>query len=126
MDRLSDAINTIKTHEFMGREQCTVNSTKLLKSVLEVMQKESYIKSFEEFKDGKVMKLKIMLSNKINKIGVIKPRYAVQKDSIQKYEARYIPSRDFGILVLTTPQGILTNREAKEKKTGGRLILYVY
>jgi small subunit ribosomal protein S8 len=126
MDRLADAINVIKTHEFMGRAQCTVNSTKLLKSVLEVMKRASYIKGYEEFKEGKAMKIRIALSNKINKISVIKPRYAVKKDMIQKYESRYIPSRDFGILVLSTPYGMLTNREAKEKKTGGRLVLYVY
>src|SRR5271157_3947231 len=118
MDRLADAINVIKTHEYMGREQCTINSTKLLKSVLEVMKRTSYIKNYEEFKDGKIMKIKIMLSNKINSIGIIKPRYAVSKDMIQEYESRFIPSRDFGILVLSTPQGILTNKEAKEKKTG--------
>ena len=112
MDRFADAINMIKTHERMGREECTVNSTKLLKSVLEAMKKESYIKDYEEFKDGKVMKIRIKLSNRINSIGVIKPRYAVKKDTIQKYESRYIPSKDFGILVLSTPQGMLTNREA--------------
>ena len=56
----------------------------------------------------------------------MKPRYAIQKDTIQKYETRYIPSKDFGILVLSTPQGLMTNREAREKMTGGRLVLYVY
>jgi small subunit ribosomal protein S8 len=126
MDRLADAINVIKTHEWMGRRECTVNSTNLLRSILEVMKRESYITNYEEFKEGKVSKIKIALSNKINKIGVVKPRYAVKKDAIQKYEARYIPSRDFGILVLSTPHGVLTNKEAKEKKTGGRLLLYVY
>jgi small subunit ribosomal protein S8 len=45
-----------------------------------------------------------MLSNKINSIGVIKPRYSVHKETIQKYESRYIPSKDFGILILTTPR----------------------
>ena len=106
MDRLADAINVIKTHEFMGRQQCVVNSTKSLKSVLEVLRRASYIKGYEEFKEGKVMKIRIALSNRINKISVIKPRYAVKKDMIQKYESRYIPSRDFGILVLSTPQGM--------------------
>jgi small subunit ribosomal protein S8 len=126
MDRLAEAINVIKTHERMGRPECVVNSTKFLKSVLETLKKESYIADFEEFKDGKILKLRVKLSNRINAIGVVKPRYAIQKDSIQKYETRYIPSKDFGILVLTTPKGLMTNREAREEKTGGRLVLYVY
>lgn len=126
MDRLADAINVIRTHERMGRVECVVNSTKLLKSVLSVMQRESYVNSFEEFADGKISKLRIKLSNRINGIGVVKPRYSVKRDMIQKYESRYIPSRDFGILVLSTPYGMVTNREAKAKGTGGRLVLYVY
>ena len=126
MDRLAEAINVIKTHERMGRAECIVNSTKLLKSVLATLKKETYVQDFEEFKDGKIMKIRIKLSNRINAMGVIKPRYAIKKDMIAKYEARYIPSKDFGILVLSTPQGLMTNREAREKMTGGRLVLNVY
>lgn len=126
MDRLAEAINVIKTHERMGREECVVNSTRLLKSVLATLKAESYINDFEEFKDGKFTKIKVKLSNRINAIGVVKPRYAIQKDTIAKYETRYIPSKDFGILVISTPQGLMTNREARQKMTGGRLVLYVY
>ncbi|MDE1865651.1 MAG: 30S ribosomal protein S8 [Candidatus Micrarchaeota archaeon] len=126
MDRLAEAINVIKTHERMGREECVVDSTKLLKSVLGTLKAESYIKDFEEFKEGKFQKIRIKLSNRINAMGVVKPRYAIQNSDIAKYESRYIPSKDFGILVISTPQGLMTNREAREKKTGGRLVLYVY
>jgi small subunit ribosomal protein S8 len=126
MDRFADAINTIKTNERMGREECVIDSTKLLKGVMELMKRESYIKDFEEIKEGKFMKIKVRLSKKINGMGVVKPRHAVKKDKMQKYESRYIPSKDFGILVLATPQGLMTNREARAKMTGGRLLLYVY
>jgi len=126
MDRFADAINKIKTNERIGRMQCTLYSTKLLKAVLDVMARESYIKGYDEFTDKRIKYLKVLLSNKINSIGVIKPRYAVQNEMMQKYEARYIPSKDFGILILTTPQGVITNKEAREKRIGGRLIAYVY
>ena len=126
MDRFADAINTIKTDERIGRRECTLYSTKLLKAVLEVMKRESYIDGYEEFKEGHVSKVRVLLSNRINSIGVVKPRYPISKDDIQRYESRYIPSRDFGVLLISTPQGILTNREAKERNTGGRLIAYVY
>ena len=126
MDRFADAINKIKTNERIGRGECTIYSTKLLKAVLEVMKKESYINDYQEFVDRKVKRLKIVLSNRINSIGVVKPRYSIPNTQIQKYETRYIPSRDFGILILSTSQGIMTNREAKEKNLGGRLLAYVY
>ncbi len=126
MDRLADAINKIKTNERIGRQECVVSSTKLLKTVLELLKRESYIVGYDEFVQGKFKMLRIDLSNKINSIGVVKPRYALAHADIQKYEARYIPSRDFGVLILSTPQGVMTNREAKERRIGGRLLAYVY
>jgi len=126
VDILADSINMIKTNERIGRKECIIKSTKLTKKVLEVMKKNEYIKDFEEFNEGHVKKIKINLSNKINKIGIIKPRHVISKNDFQKYESRYIPSKDFGILIISTSKGLLTNAEAKMQNIGGRLILYVY
>lgn len=126
VDRIADAINTIKTNERIGRAQCVLYSTKLLKSILDVMKREGYIKDYEEFTDGKVLKVRVMLANKINSIGIIKPRNAISARDLQIYEMRYNPSRDFGILVISTSQGLMTNKEAREKNIGGRLIAYMY
>lgn len=89
MDRFADAINNIKTHERLGRMECRLYSTKLLRNVLEVMKRESYIKDYEEYNDKRIKMIKVTLSNRINSIGVVKPRYAVQNDTIKKYESRY-------------------------------------
>lgn len=126
MDLLADAINIIKVNENVGLDSCSVRSTKLIKSVMEVMKTNGYIAEYSEFKDGKIAKLEIKLAKKINDVGVIKPRFAVGLDDFQKYETRYIPSRDFGILILSTPKGIMTNASAKEQHMGGRLLAYVY
>ncbi len=126
MDVLSDVLNQIKVAESRGNYECTVPSTKLVRSVLETMKKSSYITDYKEFKDGKFNRLKVTLAKKINDIGTIKPRYAVGMRDYQKYETRYIPSKDFGILVVSTPQGIMTNKEAQSAGTGGRLIAYIY
>lgn len=126
VDRFADAINTIKTNERIGRAACVLDSTKFIKAILDVMQKESYIRGYEEFTDGKFKKVRVSLANRINNIGVIKPRYAIGSRELQSYETRYIPSRDFGILILSTPQGLMTNREARAKNFGGRLVAYMY
>ncbi len=126
MDVLADALNKIKLYENLGKYECTVPSTKLVRSILEVMKSHNYIKDYEEVKEGKFAMIKISMAKKINYLGVIKPRYAVGINDYQRYEARYIPSKDFGILIVSTPQGIMTNREARAKKVGGRLVAYVY
>ncbi len=126
VDLLADVLNKIKVYENTGLYECEVPSTKLIRSVLEAMKKNNYIKEYEESKEGKFTVIKISLAKKINDIGVIKPRHAVGLGDFQKYETRYIPSRDFGILLVSTPEGMMTNREAKDKHIGGRLIAYVY
>ncbi len=126
VDVFADAINKIKVYENIGMYECIVPSTKLLRTVLATMKENNYVKDFDEFQDGKFKSIKVTLSKRINDIGVIKPRYPVTLSDIQKFETRYIPSKDFGILIVSTPHGIMTNKQAKEKRTGGRLLAYVY
>ncbi len=126
VDVLSNAINTIKNNETVGNDWCVVPDTRLVKAVRDVMKTSNYITGYEPFENGSHTMLKVGLSKKINNIGTIRPRYAVRLVDYQRYEERYIPSKDFGILIISTPKGIVTNREAKEKKIGGRLLAYVY
>ncbi len=125
-DIVADVINKIKVYESKGKYECDVQSTKLVKSILDTMKRNSYISDYQEYQQGKFPMIKITLSKKINDIGVIKPRHAVALADFQKYEARYIPSKDFGILIVSTPDGIMTNKDAKDKHVGGRLLAYVY
>ncbi|MCL4553403.1 MAG: 30S ribosomal protein S8 [Candidatus Marsarchaeota archaeon] len=125
-DTLAEALNKIKTLERIGRSECTMPSTKLTRAVLSIMQREGYLGSVEEVQAEGRKVLSVKLANKINDIGVVKPRYPVQKGEVLKYEAMYIPSKSFGMLIFSTSEGLLTNREIKEKGIGGRLIAYVY
>jgi small subunit ribosomal protein S8 len=126
MNVFDNAINAIKVNEMVGKDECIIPSTKLLKRVLDLLKANNYIAGYEEFKDNKIPKLRVRLSKSINNIGVIKPRFPVRVNEFNKYEKRYIPSKDFGILIVSTSKGIMTNKEAKEKHLGGRLLAYVY
>ena len=44
----------------------------------------------------------------------------------EKYEKRFLPAKGFGILIVSTPKGLMTHEEARKKKLGGVLIVYVY
>ncbi len=126
VDRFAEAINTIKNNEYIGREECVVYSTKLVKRLIDIMRENGYVDGYEEFDDRHAKRIRIRLSKRINNIGVVKPRHAIKRSTIIDYEQRYIPSKDFGILVISTPSGIITNREARERGTGGRLLAYMY
>jgi len=62
----------------------------------------------------------------MNNCGVVKPRFSTKCTNFEKWEKRYLPAKDFGIILISTPKGIMTHIEAKEKKLGGRLIAYCY
>ncbi|RLG18175.1 30S ribosomal protein S8 [Candidatus Micrarchaeota archaeon] len=126
-DPLADALNVIRTNEIAGKPECLIRpASRLIREVLLILQKQGYIGDFEFVDNGTSGLFKVNLIGKINSCGAIKPRFAVKKCEWNKWEQRYIPSKDFGLLIVSTPKGILTNREAKEKNSGGRLIAYVY
>ncbi len=125
-DQLSNALSTIANYERQGKRECTVKSSKLIKNVLAVMQAHGYIGSYKEIQSIRGNKLIVNLIGAINKCGVIKPRYPMTLDEFTKFEVRYLPAKGFGILILSTPKGIVDNETAMNKKTGGRLLAYCY
>ncbi|MFA5106137.1 MAG: 30S ribosomal protein S8 [Candidatus Micrarchaeia archaeon] len=125
-DLLADALNAIKTNETAGKRECLVRSSKIVRETLKILQFAGYIGDFEFVDNGKGGLFKIRLVGRINECGAIKPRFPVKKDSWNDWEQRYIPGVDFGMLIVSTPEGMMSNRDAQTKKIGGRLIAYVY
>lgn len=126
-DPLANALSGMLNNEKIGKQGYLVKPiSKIIKEVLGVLKNEHYIGDFKEVEDGKGGFIKVNLLGQINKCGVIKPRYAVKSNGFEKFEKRYLPARGFGILVVSTPLGIMTHQQAKEKDTGGRLLAYCY
>jgi small subunit ribosomal protein S8 len=50
----------------------------------------------------------------------------VSSKELEDMEKQFLPSRDIGVLVFSTSLGVLSHKEVKEKKIGGRLLAYVY
>lgn len=126
-DPLNDAMTTIRNAEASGRSDCTIRpASKLIGRVLKVMQESDYIASFEFLEDGRGGMFRVRLKGNINNCGVIKPRFAVKRVDLERYEARYLPAQDFGVLILTTTEGVISQAKAKEVGVGGKLLAYVY
>jgi small subunit ribosomal protein S8 len=126
-DPLNDAMSIIINAERTGKGECTVRpSSKLIGRVLRVLQEYDYITQFEYVEDGRAGVFKVLLRGNINNCGVIRPRMAVKRTELEKYESRFLPAQDFGVLILTTTQGVISHSKAKEMGVGGRLLAYVY
>ncbi len=127
MDPLADALSNLKNNESTGNPRAVIKpASKLVGKVLKVMQDQGYIGEYKLIEDGRAGKFDVKLIGKINKCGVIRPRFPVGKNNYEHYERRYLPARGFGALVVTTPIGVMSHVEAREKGLGGRLLAYVY
>ena len=121
-DTISDALSAMKNAEGVGKAECAVPNTKLVKAVLQILQRSGYVGKIRE--DGRSIRAELV--GKINELRVIRPRFAVACDGFEKFEKRYLPSRDVGVIIVSTSQGLMMHKEAVEKGIGGRLLAYVY
>ena len=126
-DTLSTALSNIINAEKVGKEYCMVRpSSSTIKRVFELLNQKGYLGTFEEIKDGRGNCIKVNLLGRINNLGCIKPRFSVKSRAFEKFEKRFLPAKDFGFIIVSTTNGIMTHIEAKEKKLGGRLLAFVY
>ena len=122
-----NALNTILIHEERHKKECIIcPASNLVGRVLRLFQMKGYIGEIEYIDDGRQGKFRVQLFGRINDCKAVKPRFSVKAKGIEKYEKRFLPSRDLGTMVLSTPNGIMTHVEAKEQNTGGRVLAYVY
>lgn len=125
-DTLADVLSVLKNADRIGKKECVTRASKLVKEVLTVLNEKGYIGSFEKIDDGKSGRFKIELRGKIIDCNVIKPRFSVKVGEFEQWEKRFLPARDFGFLIVTTPKGIMDHKKAREVGAGGKLVAFVY
>merc|ERR1712038_860036 len=127
MSVLADALKSIYNAEKRGRRQGVIRpSSKVIIKFLQTMQQYGYIGEFEIVDNHRSGKIVIELIGRVNKCGVISPRFDVAVGDIEKWVVNLLPSRQFGQILLSTTYGIMTHEEARRKKTGGKVIGFFY
>jgi len=120
-DIISDVLNQIMNAKRARKTNLISKKySKLLLNILDIMKSNGYIDYSVEDNT-----LKITL-NELNECKAIKPRYSVNKKNIDGYIRRFLPSRNFGYILVSTNKGVMTHNDAKENKIGGSLIAYFY
>ena len=124
---LANLFTTIYNTEDRRKSNCIIfQTTKLAIEVLNTLKSNGYIKEFEHIDDNRGGKFVVHLLAKIEKCGVVTPRFKVKKDEYIYWEQRFLPSFNRGILLVTTNQGLMSHHYAVTKGIGGFLIGYVY
>ena len=125
-DIIADALTQLMNAKRIGKKNVILSRpSKLLVKLLEMMKESGHVE-FEAKEDDEGKKSIFVQILKLNKCQAVKPRYYVSVSDIEKYLRRFLPSRNFGTLVVSTSKGLMTHQEADKNKLGGALIAYFY
>jgi len=126
-DPLSNVLSHIMNCERTRKSVCEIGpSSSVISRVLELLHTHHFLGAIELMSPDRGGLYHINLLNHINACGVIKPRFSVTHQEYEKFEKRYLPARDFGVLIVSTSRGLMTHKEAKAQGIGGRLVAYCY
>jgi small subunit ribosomal protein S8 len=127
LDPLVNALNTILAHEERRKTECIITpASGLVSRVLRLIQSKGYIGEIEYIDDGRQGKFRVQLFGRINECQAVKPRFKTRVSEMEKWEKRFLPSRNLGFVILSTNIGVMDHIEAKEKHVGGLLLAYVF
>lgn len=127
-DNISDFIIQLKNASLARKPSFTVPYSKFKASIAEVLKKEGFIKDFSK-KGKKVLKnLEVELVyennepkvNDVQRVSKVSKRIYFGADQIRSVR------QGFGKLILTTPKGIMTDREARKQKVGGEPLFKIW
>jgi len=113
--------------EKRGKKQVLIRpSSKVVIKCLQVMMKHGYIGEFEFVDNHRSGKIVVELNGRLNKCGVISPRYDIGAHQVEEWVGRLLPSRQFGYFIVTTSQGIMDHEEARRRHLGGKVLAFFY
>ena len=122
-DIVADGLNQIMNAKRVEKREVVIRRySKVLIGLLDLMKAAGHI-DFEVNVEDKSVKVSII---KLNKCRAVKPRYYVGADGIDKYLRRFLPSRNFGTLVISTNRGLVSHKYATDNKIGGSVVAYFY
>jgi small subunit ribosomal protein S8 len=129
MDQIANMINMIKNANRANHESITVPYSKIKNSVGECLFKEGYLSSVKKttLKGHPMLELGLVYTE--GKQPKVTGAERVSKSSLRVYKGvkEIKPTRNgYGLMVLTTPKGILTDKEARKEMVGGEVLFKIW
>ncbi|MFC5559500.1 30S ribosomal protein S8 [Ureibacillus thermophilus] len=128
-DPIADMLTRIRNANMVRHEKLEVPASKIKKEIAEILKREGFIRDVEYIDDNKQGIIRIFLKYGKNNERVITGLKRISKPGLRVYaKTDEIPKvlNGLGIAILSTSQGVLTDKEARAKKVGGEVIAYIW
>ncbi len=131
MDQLSDLLTRIRNASLRQKDRVDVPHGKLKLEVVRILKEEGFVANYKTFfaNGNKRGTIRVFLKFSPEKEAVIRGIQRVSKPGLRIYRSyREIPRvrGGFAVTILSTPQGVITDKQAKEKKVGGEILCQVW
>lgn len=127
-DPIADMLTQIRNVLMIKQRSVVIPFSKLKLALAQIIEKEGYIESIEKI-DKKPTSLRIVLKYGEDKKPSITSLKRISKPGRRVYvKWNKLPwvLNNYGVAIVSTPQGLMTNREARKKKIGGEIICEIY
>ena len=127
-DPIADMLTRIRNANQMKHATVSMPASRLKLEILEVLKNEGYITEYEKVEDGKQGVIKVTLKY-VNKERVIKGIKRISKPGLRVYaKSTELPQvlNGLGVAIISTSNGVMTDREARKNKLGGEVIAFVW
>lgn len=122
-DIVADGLNEIMNAKRIQKRELTIKRySKVLLNLFKMMKEHEYI-DYTVDEEARTVTVKIF---NLNECKAVKPRYQVGVADIDKYMRRFLPSRNFGTLVISTNKGMKSHKDAVKENLGGSVLAYFY
>ncbi|GAB2266970.1 40S ribosomal protein S15a-5 [Dionaea muscipula] len=124
---LNDALRTIVNAERRNKGVTELrNVSSLMCSFFSIMKTRGYIKDFQVHDLHRVGRITVELAGRINDCKALTYRQYLKAKDIEEYKLRTLPTKQWGYVVMTTPNGVLDHEEAMKQNVGGQVLGYFY
>lgn len=128
-DPIADMLTRIRNANTVGHETVDIPASKMKKSIAGILTEEGYIKGYDVIEDGKQGVIRVKMKYGAEKEKVISGIKKISKPGLKVYaKSEEVPRvlGGLGIAIISTSNGIISDKEARKLGVGGEVICYVW
>ena len=128
-DAIADLLTRIRNASAAKHEYVDIPASNMKKAIVQILVDEGYVQSYTVKEDGKQGIIRVALKYTEDKKAVITGLRRVSKPGLRIYaKCEEMPKvmKGLGIAIVSTPKGVMTDRQARKEKVGGEILAFVW